>query len=326
MHRAFDTADLTITPPKGRITMIDNLESITAKICAFSRAQHSDIEGGIIFNDYLAYDILGPEEYESIGQMIEGRFSPEAHHPGNSFDHSRVEEELRTYISPITLPRAEFAEKSLQDFMEQHEQCQYVICGAGMDTYSFRNQNPNLQIYELDHPNTQTYKLAQLNKLRWEIPENVHYVPIDFSKDNMTRKLRRAGFDPRIPTFITIMGVTYYLTLEVFAETLRKFSKIAAPGSEIVFDYPDDHSFGLLQNSERYLRLRQITTGLGEIMKQGFTPEEMEEVLLRYGFSVKEHLQPAQIQQLMVSGEGHTHVAYENIHLLRGIKKMSDPN
>lgn len=51
--------------------MAENQESITAKICAFSRAYHSYSEGEKIFDDYLAYDILGQEEYEQIGQMIE---------------------------------------------------------------------------------------------------------------------------------------------------------------------------------------------------------------------------------------------------------------
>lgn len=300
--------------------MTGNLESITAKICAFSRAQHSDKEGGVIFNDYLAYDMLGPEEYEQIGQLIEGRFSPYASRTRNKFDPAFVERELRTYISPITLPRAEFAEKSLREFMKRHEKAQYVICGAGMDTFSFRNNDKNLQIYELDHPNTQKYKLAQLKKLGWKIPDNVHYVSVDFSKDNMIKRLHDAGFDQNTPTFITILGVTYYLTLDVFEDTIRKFSMIAAPGSEIVFDYPDEHSFGLKQNSERYLRLRQITTGLGEIMKQGFSLQEMNDMLKRNSFTILDHLLPAQIQLLMAVGEEHEHVAYENIHLLHAKK------
>jgi methyltransferase (TIGR00027 family) len=204
--------------------------------------------------------------------------------------------------------------------MKQHETAQYVICGAGMDTFSFRNHDQNLQIYELDHPNTQKYKLEHLNKLGWKIPDNVHYVSVDFSKDNMTKKLCDAGFDISTPAFITILGVTYYLTLDVFEDTIRKFNMITAPGSEIVFDYPDEHSFGLKQNSERYLRLRQITTGLGEIMKQGFSLKEMEDVLKRNDFSITDHLLPAQIQLLMAAGDEYEHVAYENIHLLHAKK------
>ena len=54
-----------------------------------------------------------------------------------------------------------------------------------MDTFSFRNTNPNIKVFELDHPNTQKYKKDKIKELEWIIPDNVRFVPVDFAKDSM---------------------------------------------------------------------------------------------------------------------------------------------
>ena len=68
----------------------------------------------------------------------------------------------------------------------KHDKCQYVICGAGMDTFAFRNDDPKIKIYELDHPDTGRYKRERIRELEWNIPKNLVFVPIDFSKEDMT--------------------------------------------------------------------------------------------------------------------------------------------
>lgn len=57
--------------------MVENRESITAKLCSFARAYHSNYERPKIFDDYLAYDIMGHKEYEEMGQLIEKDFNLE---------------------------------------------------------------------------------------------------------------------------------------------------------------------------------------------------------------------------------------------------------
>ncbi len=48
-----------------------------------------------------------------------------------------------------------------------------------MDTFSVRNKNKNIDIFELDHPLTQKYKLKRLQNTGFDIPDNVYFVPID---------------------------------------------------------------------------------------------------------------------------------------------------
>ena len=122
--------------------MIASQESITAKLCSFARAYHSNVVRQKIFDDYLAYDLMGREEYEEIGQLVENDFQIGSFDKNRTFSQNGVIRKLNHYITPIPLSRIAFAEKQLERFAEIHGQCQYVICGAGMDTFSFRNENP----------------------------------------------------------------------------------------------------------------------------------------------------------------------------------------
>ena len=214
--------------------MVDKRESITAKLCAFARAWHSNKARHKIYDDYLAYDIMGKEEYDEIQEMISrvfGEIKP-------VLRSKSVQEIIENYIAPIPLSRIHFSESRLQRFAAEQGRIQYVICGAGSDTFSFRNDNPDIEIYEIDHPDTQQYKLEKIRALEWNIPKNVHFVPVDFETERMTDKLLEAGFDPQVKTFFSILGVSYYLTLPVFAETLAQIAELSVSDSVLVFDYP----------------------------------------------------------------------------------------
>lgn len=299
--------------------MIDTQESITAKLCSFARAYHSNFEKQKIFDDYLAYDLMGKEEYDKIGQLIQHEFNSEDYNPNIGFKGELVYPLINQYISPIPLSRIAYAEQELKDFAKQSGECQYVICGAGMDTFAFRNDNPNIRIYELDHPDTQRYKLEKIRELEWNIPKNVHFVAIDFAKDDMKETLLSAGYSPSIPTFFAILGVTYYLTLPVFEQTIEKISKLSGEGNIIVFDYPDETTFSE-ESADRVKKLTKITASLGEIMKQGFSFEDMKNALKRHEFLVKNHLTPKDIQRNFFENRSDNQRAYENIHFITAIK------
>ena len=98
--------------------MIDTRESITAKLCSFARAYHSNFGREKIFDDYLAYDLMGKEEYEEIGQLIENNFDLSAFDANRTFNGALVYPTLNRYITPIPLSRIAFAEKELLRFAE----------------------------------------------------------------------------------------------------------------------------------------------------------------------------------------------------------------
>ena len=152
--------------------MIESHESTTAKLCSFARAYHSTYARKKIFDDSLAFDFMGLEQYEETGQLIGHNYQENLIDPNLSFHSSEIVDKLNHYLMPIPISRIAFAEQELTSFAGRFPLCQYVICGAGMDTFIFRNDNNNIRIFEIDHPDTQRFKKARIHQLEWTIPEN----------------------------------------------------------------------------------------------------------------------------------------------------------
>jgi methyltransferase (TIGR00027 family) len=300
--------------------MIDTKESVTAKLCSFARAYHSNYSREKIFDDYLAYDMMGKEEYDEIWQMIEQYFAKDDLGLTKELKKEETCRQLFEYAS-IPLSRISFAEQRLNRFAEEQGYCQYVICGAGMDTFTFRNSNPHIMIYELDHPDTQSYKLNRIRELQWNKPRNVRYVPIDFEGDSMKEELIKAGFKPELPAFFSILGVTYYLTLPIFEDTIRNIAALSEKGNLLVFDYLEkaDGEDGAENERSRYLK--EITASLGEEMKQGFSLPELREALASNGFDLELHLKPQDIQNTFFNGRSEGYRAFENVHFISAVYK-----
>lgn len=294
---------------------LDN-EMSTAKICAFARAYHANSNKEKIFDDYLAPDFMGEEGYNQFDSLVA---TTELFDVVSS-EISGIETFADKFLIPITLPRASFAETKLEAFAQKYQPCQYVICGAGYDTFSFRNKNPNIEIFEVDHPNMQRFKRGRIEKLKWDIPENIHFVEVDFEKDNFISQLLDAGFDPTKKTFFSILGVAYYLALPVFAKTVSFISHIALPGSMLVFDYPDEtinHKMG-----EGHLnKLAQMTKQLGETMNGGYYFDDLCEALRSEDFKMESHLAASDIQERFFAGRSDDLKAIDNIYLVTAIKK-----
>ncbi len=287
--------------------MVNERESVTAKICAFVRAWHSNRARQKIYDDYLAYDMLGKEEYDSIYGLISSGLGS-----SQQFSREDTEQIISEYFAPIPLSRIHFNESRLADFAGENGKIQYVICGAGSDTFAFRNENDDIEVFEIDHPDTQRYKLEKLRELEWNIRPNVHFVPVDFEKERMCDKLLAAGFDPEKKTFFSILGVTYYLTLDVFTDTLKQMSELSALGSMLVFDYP-------IRTGEfprRVARLEQITEDLGEVMRGGYDYNEVSRALYSLGFQIDTYMPPEKVQKMYFDGREDGLRAFENVSLI----------
>jgi len=299
--------------------MIDTKESVTAKICSFARAYHSNYSKQKIFDDYLAYDMMGKEEYDAISQQLEQYFINSKYEFFDGLQREEVWRSLNEYIAPIPLSRISFAEQRLLQFSRERGDCQYVICGAGMDTFAFRNTNPQIRIFELDHPDTQSYKLNRVRELRWNIPKNVRYVPVNFEIGNMKEALFQAGFRPELPTFFSILGVTYYLELPVFEETVKNIAELSTKGNVLVFDYPDKVTAD--ESHVRILRLAEITSLLGEEMKEGYSYFALNNALENHHFTVERHMTPKDIQNTYFENRIDNVRAFENVHFISTIYK-----
>lgn len=294
--------------------MLKENPSFTAKFCAFARAYHSNYAKEKIYDDYLAFDFLGKEEYEDIRDLI---ISILNNRSWQIPDIRTWDEFLDELIAPVILTRMKYAEEKLLQYAKRKGKIQYVICGAGLDTFAFRNTNKNIEIFELDHPNTHNYKIDRIRQLEWNIPDNTHYIPIDFEKQNIRDTLLENGFKEELPAFFAILGVAYYLELTALVKTLEEISKAVKAESLLVFDYPDKMLMG--EEHTRMQVLKDITSGVGEQMKGGMTKEDLVSELAKCDYTTEEVFAPRDIQEVLIGKKKL--IAFKSIQFITAKKR-----
>jgi methyltransferase (TIGR00027 family) len=126
--------------------------------------------------------------------------------------------------------------RAAEDTLIASGACQYVILGAGLDTFAQRHKGP-VRVFEIDAPSTRAWKRARLVQLGLLDPARLRLVPVDFEAgESWLAKAVEAGLDPAVPTVVSMLGVTMYLTPEAISATLRQAASLAA-GSILVFSY-----------------------------------------------------------------------------------------
>lgn len=181
--------------------------------------------------------------------------------------------------------RARFIEDLVVEQIS-HGVKQYVILGAGLDTFAQRRPEiaSKLQIFEIDQPNTQVWKKQRLIELGFGIPKWLRFVPVDFEAgSSWWEQLTSAGFDTSQPTVVACTGVSMYLTGDAILATLRQIA-VLAPGSKLAMTF----MLPLELIEEEDLPLRQASEkgaqAAGTPFISFFTPEEMLALASEVGF------------------------------------------
>jgi methyltransferase (TIGR00027 family) len=185
--------------------------------------------------------------------------------------------------------RARFAEDVLAAGVRDHGVRQALILGAGLDTFALRNPYPNIQVFEVDHPATQSWKRELLAASKLPIPEALTFVPVDFERHSLRQQLLLAGFDFAIPTSTAWLGVVPYLTQEAFAATARALGSLPT-GSSVVFDYSQPREVLPFTEQLMHDSLSARVALAGEPFQLFFTPRSLAEELPRYNLTVVEDL------------------------------------
>ncbi|MEL1242529.1 class I SAM-dependent methyltransferase [Flavobacterium flavipallidum] len=115
---------------------------------------------------------------------------------------------------------------------------QYVLLGAGLDSFTQRNAEISSQvdIYEIDQPDTLAWKEEKLIENGYKIFDNLHFVPVDFETSSWWTELLNKGFDIDKKAVVSCTGVTLYLTEEAILDTLQKLTSLAS-GSTIAIAF-----------------------------------------------------------------------------------------
>lgn len=300
--------------------MKENQASFSAMTTAYIRAYHSMNDTPKIFDDFLAYRLIPQEVRELIEQGLtkEKQFN-------DSERTAPISDQTTTFASLMkatnVLSRARYTEDTLEKVVKQGVK-QYVILGAGMDTFAFRRPElmERLEVFEVDHPATQNFKLLRLADLGWEHPARLHFIPIDFTKENLATALNRSSsYDPKVKSFFSWLGVTMYLTREEVFATLRSIADIAPSGSAVVFDYFDTDAFIPEKSSSEMQKKQEVFNNLGEKMITGFNPSTLAEDIASIGLSLYENLSPEDIEERYFQGRKDGHHAPEHGHFAYAI-------
>lgn len=115
---------------------------------------------------------------------------------------------------------------------------QYVILGAGLDSFALRRMDiaSQLQIYEIDQPDTLAWKQQRFIELSFSIPAYLHFVPVNFETSSWWDALSKQGFNISKPAVVACTGVTLYLTKEAITATLKQLANLA-PGSTLAMTF-----------------------------------------------------------------------------------------
>lgn len=304
--------------------MKPNESSATSLVSAFARAYHSKFDTPKIFNDFVASELISENEFTNISEnMIKGikSFNKDLAEKWQNKPEEILKWITQVQLSPTPLARAAFCEKVLFNEMMLGLQ-QYVILGAGLDTFCFRHPelNNTLEIFEVDQPSSQEFKKNRLDHINFNIPFNLHFVPMDFTKEFSYKNLIDKGFGYK-KTFYSLLGVSYYLTKEENARLIKHLFAKVPEGSSIVFDYADETLFeekGIYNRVENMLKM--VSTG-GEPMKSCFSYNEIEKMLEKAGLLVYEHLSPAMIDEQFFRNRSDYLAAFETINFIHAVKK-----
>jgi methyltransferase (TIGR00027 family) len=186
---------------------------------AILRAAHQLLDVPLVFEDALALKILGSVEEESL------RNDPTRHNT----------QQLKGLRASLVV-RSRLAEEEWAR-SKRGGVGQFVILGAGLDTFAYRNQDHDLsRVFEVDLPATQKWKRDCLRLAGIEEPPSLTFTPVDFERSTLAEGLTAAGFCHDKPAFFSWLGVTMYLEEESVIDTLRFVSSLRGK-SGIVFDY-----------------------------------------------------------------------------------------
>ncbi len=242
------------------------MQKPSAWITAHARAAHQLYDQALILHDPLALRILGPERAAAVRA-----------------DAQRQQHPLAAAMRATMAVRARLAEDSWAE-AQQRGVRQYVILGAGLDTYAYRTPlAPDTRVFEVDLPAMTQWKRDCLRAADIPEPPSVSYVSTDLTAGALTEDLQQAGFDPALPACFCWLGVSIYLKPDQVMRILRDIAD-CAPGSSIVFDYCVHRRHLSEQECAGLDFVAGTLAAQGEHLESSFEPPMLAHMLQHHGY------------------------------------------
>lgn len=261
-----------------------SVPSRTALYVATLRAAHQLLDEPIVLDDPVAIPILGTQRSQAVQD-----------------DPFQFNDPMSRGLRAALILRSRVAEDALGQAVRAGVM-QYVVLGAGLDTFAYRNPYTSLglRVFEVDHLSTQLWKQALLEEADIAIPSHLTFAEADFEATSLRDSLCGSGFRLDQPACFSWLGVTHYLSEDAVFDTMRFVASLPA-GSEIAFDYrvvPE-----LLNPIERVISayLAQQMANMGEPWKSAFDPVQLQTELSQMGFAATTDLNAAELNQRYLS-------------------------
>ena len=254
----------------GTIDRMDSSSPVsrTALTAAAARAAHLLVDREpLIFVDSLAQALLGAGADELIA--YHQRFGS---HPvlagarGEALCRSRFTERL---LAESALP-------------------QYLILGAGLDTYAYRNDS-GAAVFEVDHPASQSWKRHALEAAGIPVEHGPTFVPVDLETDPLLDALVASGFDRARPAFASLLGVSMYLSADALSGVVAELAQ-CADGSQVVIDYMLDPALRDDAGRAYADAVGAAVAEDGEPWLSSYAPDDLTRVFVERGFRSVRHV------------------------------------
>ncbi len=247
--------------------------SRTAQAVAIRRAEHQLFDFPHVLDDPVALRIIGRRAAASIMLRLPASQLPVARY-------------LRAFVAA----RSRYAEDRLATAVASGTG-QYVVLGAGLDTFAYRNPYPagSLRVFEVDHPDTQAWKRRRLAETGIPVPADLTFVPVDFERQKLEVELEGAGFMPGERAFFSWLGVTPYLTSDVVLATLALIHSFC-PDNAVAFDYALPRQGLSAPEKLAHDAIRATVVRAGEPFRSFFSPDTLVDALTATGYRQVESL------------------------------------
>jgi len=249
--------------------------SQTAVLTALARDLYRQEQPPVVLDDYLASG-LASEEGLALRRRLQAQV-PRSH--------------LLAFCRWVCV-RSRYAE-DLVDAAASRGVEQYVILGAGLDSFAYRDtdRHLSLRVFEVDHPASQAWKRRRLRTLGVEHPSNLVFAPVDFERETLHEGLEAAGFDFALPAVYSWIGVTMYLSLAAINATLTTIAR-NAPGTQLALTYNQPSTVLDDLSAKVTATFASIATELGEPFISLFVPDQITDLLRQHAFDQIEHFGP----------------------------------
>jgi methyltransferase (TIGR00027 family) len=253
--------------------------SRTAFRVAMRRAAHQILDRPPVLDDPIAVPLLGADF---------------------AIDREREMHPVARAFRAFMAVRSRYVEDQLAAAVAEGV-AQYVVLGAGLDTFALRNPYSALRVFEVDFPATQEWKRALLANAAIAPPSNLTFVPLDFEHQTLAGGLADAELDASAPVFFGWLGVVPYLTLDAFRSTLAAIAGLPK-GTAVAFDYAVSPDTLSPPRRKVFDALAARVAAAGEPFKLFFTPPELNVELRSAGFQRVEQVDSDELNERYFRG------------------------